>query len=146
MAALLPILLTLIGGVMLAVQPPTNAVLARASGSFVLAALISFAGGTAILFAIWVAGDRTSLTTLRGVPAWAWIGGVYGAFYVAAAAYAAPRLGVASMLTIAIASQLAAALMIDHFGWLELERSPVSLTRLAGVALVLVGVVLVRRG
>ena len=65
---------------------------------------------------------------------------------IAATAFAAPRLGLASMLTIAIATQLVAALAIDHFGLLRLPQSPVSLVKVLGVALVLGCVVLVRRG
>jgi chromate reductase len=51
MPALFPILIVLLAGVGLAVQPPTNAALAKASGSVWLASLVSFAMGTAILFA-----------------------------------------------------------------------------------------------
>lgn len=144
-AVLFPIILTLIAGIGLAVQPPTNAMLARASGSTVLAALVSFVIGTGVLAAIWFASDRTPPAALKGAPAWAWLGGFYGAFFVTAVAYAAPRLGVASMLTLAIASQLAAALVIDHFGLFGLRAEPVSATRLVGLALVIGGVLLVRR-
>ncbi|MFN7231890.1 MAG: DMT family transporter [Brevundimonas sp.] len=44
-----------------------------------------------------------------------------------------------------IAGQLALSLVLDHFGWLGVPRQPLSLTRIAGVALVLAGVLLVRR-
>jgi transporter family-2 protein len=145
MAYLIAVLVTLASGVMLAVQPATNAVLARTSGSVVLAALTSFAVGTAILVAVWIVADRTSPATLRGMPAWAWLGGAYGAVYVAAAAFAAPRLGVAPMLTIAIASQLLAALLIDHLGWFGVPVAPVSVIKLAGLVMVIGGVLLVRR-
>ena len=144
-AVIFPIVLTLIAGIGLAVQPPTNAALARVSGSTILAALVSFIIGTAILAAVWLAYDRTSPTALRGAPAWTWLGGLYGAFFVSAVAYAAPRLGVASMLTLAIASQLAAALVVDHFGLFGLRVEPVSATRVVGLALVIGGVLLVRR-
>lgn len=56
-----------------------------------------------------------------------------------------PRLGVASTITLMIAGQLALSLVLDHFGWLGVPRQPLSLTRVAGVALVLAGVLLVRR-
>ena len=92
------------------------------------------------------ATDRTPAAGLRGVPWWAWTGGLYGVVYVSISAFAAPRLGLASMLTIAIAAQLIAALTIDHFGWLRLAQSPISLVKVMGVVLVLGGVVLVRRG
>ncbi|HWU73528.1 MAG TPA: DMT family transporter, partial [Sphingomonas sp.] len=90
--------------------------------------------------------DRTPPAALRGAPAWAWAGGFYGACFVAAMAYAAPRLGLATTLTIAIATQLATALVLDHFGLLGLKVAPISLGKIAGVVLVLAGVVLVRRG
>ena len=146
MQALLPIIAVLLAGIGVAVQTPTNAMLARVSGSVVLAALVSFVVGTTVLVAAWLASGARGLEGLRGAPWWAWAGGLYGACYVAALAYAVPRLGLAVTLTAAIASQLATALLLDHFGLLGLARAPISPVRLAGVALVAAGVVLVRRG
>ena len=146
MAAFFPIIIVLLAGIGLAVQPPTNAALAKASGSVWLASLVSFAMGTAILFAIWAAADRTMPATLKGAPGWAWLGGLYGACFVAALAYASPRLGLASALTIAVASQLVTALVLDRFGLLGLSAQPISLMRIAGVLLVIGGVLLVRAG
>ncbi|GAA0728761.1 DMT family transporter [Sphingomonas japonica] len=146
MNALLPLMVAVLSGIGVALQPPTNATLSRASGSPLLAALISFAAGTLILLIAWAAVDRTSPATLKGLPAWAWFGGAYGAFFVAATAYAAPRLGLAQLLTIMIAMQLITALILDHFGLLALERTPVSASRIVGIMLVLGGAVLVRRG
>ena len=40
----------------------------------------------------------------------------------------------------------ASQVLIDHFGWLRLAQSPISLVKVMGVVLVLGGVVLVRRG
>jgi len=136
----------LLAGVGLAAQAPTNAALAKTSGSVLLAALVSFIVGSIVLALAWAAIDRTSPTALRGAPVWAWAGGFYGACFVAAMAYAAPRLGLATTLTIAIATQLATALVLDHFGLLGLKVAPISLWKVAGVVLVLAGVVLVRRG
>lgn len=146
MAALLPLIAVLFAGIGIAAQAPTNAALARTSGSVVLAALVSFVIGSAALAAAWAAFDRTAPTMLKGAPGWAWLGGFYGAGFVAAMAFAAPRLGLATALTIAIASQLATALLLDHFGLLGLKTDPVTLPRLAGAALVIGGVVLMRRG
>jgi transporter family-2 protein len=143
---LLPIILVLMAGSMMAMQPPTNAYLARASGSVMLAALLSFVVGTVVLLALTLATQRPALAPLRDVPWYAWAGGLYGAFFVTVATYAAPRLGIASMLTLAIAGQMIAALIVDHYGALGLDRSPVTPGRLAGALLVIGGVLLVRRG
>jgi len=146
-AMLFPILLVLFAGGMIALQAPTNAILARAGGSPVLAALISFAVGTIALFIVWLAsGNRPETSGLAKLPWYAWMGGLYGATYVAIAAYAAPRIGLASLITIGIAGQIVSAMWLDHVGALGLPRDPFSLVRFAGAALVVVGVVLVRRG
>ena len=145
-AVLVPVLLVFVAGGMVAIQAPTNAILARAGGSAVLAALISFAVGTVALLVTWLMSrSRPGAAAFADVPWYGWIGGLYGAVFVAVAAYAAPRIGVASLITIGIAGQIAMALWLDHVGAMGLTREPVNFGRLAGAALVLVGVVLVRR-
>jgi bacterial/archaeal transporter family-2 protein len=145
-AAMLPILLVLAAGGMIALQAPTNAILSRAGGSPVVAALISFAVGTVALLLVWLAsGNRPRAAAFAGLPPYAWFGGAYGALYVAVAAYAAPRLGLAALITIGIAGQIAIALLLDQFGALGLPREPINLGRIAGALLVIAGVVLVRR-
>ena len=144
--ALLSVVLALIGGALLAVQAPTNAILGKASGSPIVAAFISFVIGTLALgAAVGATSGRLFDPSLKHVPWYAWLGGFYGAFFVAVAAFGAPRVGVGVLLTAAIAGQLAAALVLDHFGLLGLARHPVTLTRAAGLVLVLVGAALVRR-
>ena len=144
--ALLPVFLVLAAGGMIALQAPTNAMLARAGGSPVLAALISFTVGTLCLFVVWLGtGNRPSSRSFAGLPWYAWIGGAYGAVYVAIAAYAAPKIGLASLITIGIAGQIAVALWLDHVGALGLPREPINLGRMLGALLVVGGVVLVRR-
>jgi len=146
-AIALPMLLVLFAGGMIALQAPTNAMLARAGGSPVLAALISFAVGTAALLVVWLlSGNRPGAAPFASLRWYAWIGGVYGAIYVAVAAFAAPRIGLASLITIGIAGQIAMAMWLDHVGALGLPRDPISLGRIAGAVLVVIGVVLVRRG
>ncbi len=146
-AIALPVTLVLAGGALIALQAPTNAMLAKAGGSPILAALISFAVGTAALLLVWIgSGNRPGAAPFTGLPYYAWFGGLYGAFFVTVAAFVAPRIGLGSLITIGIAGQILMALVLDHFGVLGLPREPVTLTRLAGAALVLAGVVLVRTG
>jgi transporter family-2 protein len=121
--------------------------LARAGGSPLLAALISFVVGTVALFLVWFAsGNRPGTSAFAGLPWYAWLGGLYGAMYVAVAAFAAPRIGLASLITIGIAGQIVVAMWLDHAGALGLPKEPVNLVRIGGALLVVVGVILVRRG
>jgi len=142
---LIPILLVFVAGGVVALQAPTNAMLAKAGGSPILAALISFTVGTVALLLAWLlTPNRPGAAAFSGLPWYAWVGGLYGAVFVAVAAFAAPRVGLASLITIGIAGQIAMALLLDHFGALGLPRDPISLGRVAGALLVVAGVVLVR--
>ena len=144
--AAIPLILAVIAGALMAVQAPTNALLGKAAGSPVTAAFISFLVGSAALAVLVALGaSRPAVSDFKELPWYVWIGGLYGAFFVAVAAFAAPRLGVGVLLTAVVAGQLSAALLLDHFGLLGLERHPANISRLAGLALVLVGAILVRR-
>lgn len=141
----------LISGALVAAQSPTNAALARGAGSPVNAAFISFAVGTTALalavtaLAYLAPGQRPQASSLRVLPLWTWLGGVYGAMFVSAITFAAPKIGVGAALTLSVAAQLGMAVAIDHFGWFGLPRRPMDLTRVIGVAMVFGGAFLVRR-
>jgi bacterial/archaeal transporter family-2 protein len=140
-------LLGVTAGFGLALQIGMNSQLRKVLQNANTAALISFLVGTAALVLLLLA-TRTALPardTLAGVPAWAWFGGLFGAFYVAISTVVASELGAASLLALALMGQMTMALLLDHFGWLGLPINPVTWVRLAGVALVGAGVWLVSR-
>ena len=78
-------------------------------------------------------------------PWWIWVGGVLGAIYVAASAYLVSKLGSAFMFSVIIFGQLMMAVLMDQFGWVGLDKNPITAPRAVGIALVLVGAILVRR-
>jgi transporter family-2 protein len=140
------ILLVVLAGGATALQAPTNARLAGAVLSPVNAAFVSFAVGTIALGIVaLILQTRPDMSAARGLPWYAWVGGLYGAVFVVAAAWAVPRLGVALTITLMVAGQLLISLVLDHFGALGVPRQPLNLGRLAGVALVIGGVLMVRR-
>jgi transporter family-2 protein len=135
-----------LAGAMLPFQFGINAQLAEWLGSPVRASLVSFAVGTVALLAAtlafvrgWPLAERVS-----DAPWWVWVGGLLGAFYVLGSVVTAPRLGAATLVAVILAGQAVASLLVDHFGWVGFEENPVTPGRLAGMALVAVGVALVR--
>lgn len=143
---LFAILLIILAGGATALQAPTNAKLMTAVGSPVNAAFISFAVGTAALGVLALLFQtRPDIAAARALPWYAWIGGLYGVVFVIAATWGVPRLGVALTITLMVAGQLLISLILDHLGAFGAPRQPVNLGRLAGVAMVIGGVVLVRR-
>jgi bacterial/archaeal transporter family-2 protein len=140
-------MLGIVAGFGLTVQVGMNAQLRKILQSANTAALVSFIVGTLALITL-VLVLRTPIPdrgTLASVPVWAWFGGLLGAFYVASSTVVAVELGATTLLALALLGQLSTALVIDHFGWLGLPENPVTLSRLAGVALLAVGVWLVSR-
>ena len=143
----LPLFLIVLAGGATALQAPTNARLMAAVGSPVNAAFISFTVGTLALgLAAAVLHVRPDGAAVRGLPAWAWVGGLYGCVFVIAAAWSVPRYGAALTITLMVAGQLIVSLLLDATGTFGVPRQPLSLSKVAGVALVLAGVALARRG
>ena len=139
--------LGLAAGLGLTLQVGMNTQLRKVLNSAYSAALISFLVGTVALVAL-ILATRTPMPSraeLGGVPAWAWFGGLFGAFYVAISTVVAAQLGATSLLVLGLAGQLAMALVVDHYGWLGLPEHPFTLMRFMGVALVCAGVWLITR-
>jgi len=141
------ILIALIAGAMMPTQAATNNRMASVVESPILAALLSFLVGTIALFAYaLLTGESISnLALAKNAPPIAWIGGLLGAFFVAAAVTLVPRLGVAMTFSLIIAGQMVVTLIIDHFGLLGVPVKEISFTRIAGILLITGGVILIRR-
>lgn len=144
------LLLTLLGlasGAVLPVQASVNSALGRHLGRPEWAALTNFVVGSLGL-ACWLLVQRVSppgADQVARAPWWAWTGGLLGGFFVTVVVVLAPRLGVATALALAVAGQMAGAVLIDHLGWFGVAARPFDLSRAAGAALLVAGVVLLRR-
>jgi bacterial/archaeal transporter family-2 protein len=140
------LLFALLAGAMLPFQFGINAQLATWLDSPVRASLVSFAVGTLALLAVALAAfrDWPPLDRLADAPWWVWVGGLLGAFYVLGSVVTAPKLGAATLVAMILAGQAVASLLVDHFGWVGFKENPVTPGRLAGMALVALGVALVR--
>lgn len=79
------------------------------------------------------------------VPWWAFLGGVLGFFLVIVGLTAVPKVGAEVLITVTVLGQVAMALVMDHFGWLDLPRVPINGWRIAGAVLVFVGVLMTTR-
>jgi len=139
--------LAFVAGLLLTVQVGLNAALRNAFGNPATAALANFMVGTAGLLAylLITRADWPGRTALAGAPAWAWLGGLLGAFYVASSVVVGPRLGAAALLALTVFGQLVASLVVDNYGWLGFPQQALTATRLVGAALLLAGVILIVR-
>lgn len=129
----------------MAFQSPTNTELSKVVGN-AEATLVSFAGGTLILGVFVLFVHQGNLALLAQTPPWQWLGGLYGVFIVLIITYAVPVLGVALTLTAIMFGEIAMGMVIDTFGWFASATIPFSLPRVAGCAVIAVGIALVYYG
>lgn len=140
------VMLTALAGGLVALQAPINSMLGRSMGTF-QAVLVNFLIGTALLIAI-VAFARGGLGQIREAGGVSWVyftGGVLGVIYVSSVLVTVRTLGVGGITAATIAGQLAMAVVVDHFGWLGVERDPIDVTKIAGVGFLAAGVWLIVR-
>jgi transporter family-2 protein len=138
-------LATAVVGGLIALQAPINSGLGK-STSTLGAALVSFSVGTILLIGVaTISGDSTDLGGVTSVRWYYLLGGVLGAAYVTTVLLTVRTLGAGGVTAATVAGQLTAAVMIDRFGVLGLDKTPITLTRMLGVLLLFAGTVLVIR-
>lgn len=139
------IFLAIAAGVALSAQIGVNNSLRFGLNSSLFAALFSFAIGTVglLVYAIATRSAWPTMQVLLKVPAWAWLGGFLGAFYVITAIFVAPRLGAASLISLIVTAQICTSLVLDHFGLLGFAQHSINLWRLVGALLLITGVIVI---
>jgi transporter family-2 protein len=139
--------IALLVGAFLPLQVGVNTNLGEAVGSPLISALISFCVGTiALLSYILITGiPLANAANAKNASPIAWTGGLLGAFFVASSIILLDKLGAAMTISLIIAGQMLMSLIMDHYGLLGMDIKPVSPGRIAGIVLVIVGVVLIRK-
>lgn len=145
MSPWLVVLMMAAGGAMMSFQAPINAALSRHVGVFE-SALVSFLVGTVALILVVAIGGKGSLGNLKQVSWWHLLGGLIGAVFVTATLTATQKIEVTQMIVAALAGNMIAAILIDRFGWVGMTAKPIDAPRIAGVALLIVSVVLINWG
>jgi transporter family-2 protein len=144
MSRALLLVLMLLGGVGVAIQPSINGRLAQRVGTLE-SSLVSFAVGTVGMVAIVLLAGKGSLRGIGTASWWELTGGLLGAFFVTMTIIVVPRFGTTVAMAAIIASQLTTSLLLDHLGLFGLRQIPLEPRRAAGVVLLMAGALLVLR-
>lgn len=133
-------------GVILAVHLAMNgkvgSVLNNARVGNALFWCIGAIGATVIGVTGWQTG---ALQPLKQVHPLLLTAGVLGACLVFAIAWLIPQVGAGSVMITLLAGQVLGGLVLSHFGWLGSPVEPITLAKLAGVLVMIAGVVLATR-
>jgi transporter family-2 protein len=144
--ALILILAAIITGAVVPFQAGTNAALGRTLGHPLWGTFVSLCISFVCIVPVMILAkvQTPTLVNIIQAPRWIWIGGMVGVVYITGALMLAPKLGAAGFIMAVIAGQMLASIIIDQWGLVGLPQKPVSWSRLTGLGLILLGLVVMQ--
>ncbi|WP_448106669.1 DMT family transporter [Pseudomonas azerbaijanoccidentalis] len=142
------LLLAAFAGAVVPFQSAINVNLGRGLGHPLWATLASLVVSILVLLPIMLALrlPLPSLAFISKAPLWMWAGGAFGVCFISLALVLLPKLGASGFMALALAGQVVASLLLDHFGWFGLVERQVTLPKVFGAVLLIGGVVLIQFG
>ncbi|QIW16034.1 hypothetical protein A4G20_06655 [Pasteurellaceae bacterium RH1A] len=138
------LLIGILAGMGIAFQSAVNARLRLHLSVPFLTSLVSFSVGFLFLLMLsFLSGNSLMISqpVLQNVPFWAWLGGVLGMISLTVNVLIFPKLGGVQTAVMPILGQVLMGVLIDTFAWLNAKQIAFSSSRMLGVSLVLLGVV-----
>lgn len=139
-------LIMLAAGIGVPVLAALNAQLGARIGSPAAAGAVMFL--IAAIAAVLVAaafGQTSAFALIAAQPKHLFLAGLLIAFYLLSISWVAPRFGVGNAVMFVLLGQIIAISVIDHFGLFGARLRPLDLTRMGGIVLLAIGVVLAQR-
>jgi transporter family-2 protein len=137
--------LILIAGALQAWGPPMNGALRGALDNPWLASIVSFLPVLAFLLVVFFCLPNPMPTAhgIAGMPWWAPLGGLIGAFAVVMGLLFVNKVGAGPFAGLTITANILMSLAIDHFGLFGIEQHSLNIWRILGGALMTCGIVLI---
>ncbi len=142
---LLFIILGITTGGFIPLQTSINSQLRNKVKTPFLSSLISFLVGTVFLLILSIstgAGIPLLNGSLSALPWWGYLGGIIGMICLTINIFLLPVLGSVQTVIIPMVGQILMSVVIDNFGWFHAKTSPMSLTKLLGLILVIAGIMI----
>ena len=131
-------------GIAMSIQTAINSQLREYVHSPLQAALLSFLIGTIVLaiFVFFQSTPKLTMYHLGQIPWFLWLGGCLGVYAISLSIYTAPQLGFLTLSALIIFGQIMMSMLLDHFGWLGVEKTTLNWQRLLGGVVIFIGVLL----
>ena len=127
-------------GVLMSIYLPMNSSVSKYVGSPITANVTFFL--TALLTSIlifFINGQFDTLNKIKEVPVYLYLTGFISAFMILGTTILIPHLGARRFFILLISGQILMAIVISHFGILESPKDPISMKKLIGASIVLIG-------
>ena len=138
---------TLLAGAGIPLIGVLNSGMARSIGNPFAATTVMFAIAMAVALGITLPlyGHPTA-DELGSSPLSSWTAGLLIGFYALSATVIIPRFGAASFVAYILIAQLVTSAVVDQFGLFDMERRPLDLPKLAGLAVIAAGIAILEIG
>lgn len=135
----LPFLIAAFSGITMAIQGSLNSVLYQKTHLLAATLVVHVIGLIVALVAVLIARVPIFEYNWLTIPWYLYLGGVLSVIIIGLVALSIPKIGVCNATTAIIIGQVGAAIIIDHFGWLGVERLPWNPWQILGLVLFAAG-------
>lgn len=123
-----------------------NSGMARNIGAFAATAIM-FAVAMVVAIAVTLPlYGFPDLADLRNVPPLSLVAGLLIGFYALSATIIIPQLGAASFVSFILVAQLLSSAVVDQFGLFGMEKRPMDMTKIIGLSVMVVGIIIMEIG
>lgn len=141
------LLLSFVVGVMVVMQGGINARLGILLNNSLLATstALTIAASFTLIAVLTTVKEFPTIHQLREIPLYLWItGGVLSFLAVTLFYYIIPKVGISTAVTFGLAGQLIFASIAGHFGWFNMPLEPITVKKIAGLSVMIIGVILIK--
>ncbi|EPO5872106.1 DMT family transporter [Staphylococcus pseudintermedius] len=140
------LILGLVAGAVIPVQTSINSRLSRFTQSSLYASAISFAVGTLLLVILnFILNPHLLTAEAFGhyhFDYYWYVGGLMGVIYLTGNMILLPRIGASLTVVTTITGQILMSMLIDTFGWFNVDVQALHVMKVLGIVLLLIGIIL----
>lgn len=103
----------------------------------------NFLMGTLILGVLVLFFGKGKLSYVSEAPKWSLLGGGLGVIYLTVIVLSVPFVGVGITMTAVIIGQLVMSMVVEHFGWLGIEKTKVNKEKVFAVIAMVIALILI---
>lgn len=131
-------LISILTGVVLSIMVVLNGDLGNATGNYISSVIIHFVGLIGIIILLVV--TKSKIKNLKGIPFYMFSGGLIGILTVLFTNIGFTNLGVSLTVSLALLGQLVTSIVIDHFGYFNLEVNKFEKKKIIGLGIIILGI------
>lgn len=131
-------LISIFTGILVAIMISLNGQVSSISGNYASSVIIHFVGLIGIILVLIF--TKSKIGSLKGIPFYMFTGGLIGILTVLFTNASFVGLGVSLTVSLSLLGQLVTSLIIDHFGYFNMDVVEFDKKKILGLIIIIVGI------